>query len=80
MRSIICVCESSPASIDSVGEAIEERQALHGAHVALKLSVVPAGYVAGQESALVNHLNGGPAIPRSRRRCPSSRACAGARR
>ncbi len=61
---LVCVCESSPASIDSVTEAIEERRELHGAQIPLKLSVVPGGYVAGQESALVNHLNGGPAVPK----------------
>ncbi len=63
-EALVCVCESSPASIDSIGEAIDERRELHGSHVPLKLSVVPGGYVAGQESALVNHLNGGPAIPK----------------
>ncbi len=61
---IVCVCESSPASIDSVAEAIEERRGLAAAPTQLRLSVVPSGYLAGQESALVNHLNGGPAIPR----------------
>jgi NADH:ubiquinone oxidoreductase subunit F (NADH-binding) len=61
---LVCVCESSPASIDNVGEAIVQRRGLHDAQVALNLSVVPAGYVAGQESALVNHLDGGPAIPK----------------
>jgi NADH:ubiquinone oxidoreductase subunit F (NADH-binding) len=60
---IVCVCESSPASIDSVVEAIEERRGLTPAP-SLRLSAVPSGYVSGQESALVNHLNGGPAIPR----------------
>jgi NADH:ubiquinone oxidoreductase subunit F (NADH-binding) len=61
---LVCVCESSPASIDSVGEAIVQRRELYGEQPAMKLSVVPGGYVAGQESALVNHLNGGPAIPK----------------
>jgi NADH:ubiquinone oxidoreductase subunit F (NADH-binding) len=61
---IVCVCESSPDSLDSVAEAIAERRGLPGAPARVHLSVVPSGYVAGQESALVNHLNGGPAIPR----------------
>ncbi len=63
-EAIVCVCESSPESIDSVAQAIDERLAVAGARAQLQLSVVPSGYVAGQESALVNHLNGGPAIPR----------------
>jgi NADH:ubiquinone oxidoreductase subunit F (NADH-binding) len=61
---LVCVCESSPASIDSVTQAIEERRELRRAQVTLELSAVPGGYVAGQESALVNHLNGGPAVPK----------------
>jgi len=61
---IVCVCESSPDSVDSVAEAIAERRGLGGAPAQMRLSVVPSGYVAGQESALVSHLNGGPAIPR----------------
>jgi NADH:ubiquinone oxidoreductase subunit F (NADH-binding) len=61
---VVCVCESSPASVDGVAQAIEERRRVPGESAHLRLSVVPSGYVAGQESALVNHLNGGPALPR----------------
>jgi NADH:ubiquinone oxidoreductase subunit F (NADH-binding) len=57
---IVCVCETALASIESVSTAIEERGR---SSVRMQLSIVPGGYVAGQESALVNHLNGGAAIP-----------------
>ena len=58
----VCVCDSAPASIASIATAISERDRLHEP-ARLNLTTVPSGYVAGQESALVNHLNGGPAIP-----------------
>ncbi len=60
---IVCVCESASASIHSITAAIAERHRLHGGAVRTQVSVVPSHYVAGQESALVNHLNGGPAKP-----------------
>jgi NADH:ubiquinone oxidoreductase subunit F (NADH-binding) len=60
---IVCVCESAIASAESVSSAIEERPRLSGSSVRMQLSTVPRGYVSGQESALVNHLNGGQAIP-----------------
>ena len=60
---IVCVCASASASIERVAAAIEERRRLPGASARMHLSTVPSGYVAGQESALVNHLNGGPAVP-----------------
>jgi len=60
---IVCVCESAPASIDSVAQAISERGHLSGGTARTHIAAVPGHYVAGQESALVNHLNGGPAIP-----------------
>jgi len=64
-EAIVCVCESAPASIASVEAAIEERSADRSATRAPKLHVtrVPSHYVAGQESALVNYLGGGPARP-----------------
>jgi NADH:ubiquinone oxidoreductase subunit F (NADH-binding) len=65
---IVCVCGSADASFDGVARAIEERRdAAAGSaferSVRLDLRTVPAHYVAGQESALVNHLGGGPAKP-----------------
>jgi len=60
---IVCVCESASASIHSITAAIAERRRLPGAAARMQLSVVPSHYVAGQEAALVNHLNGGPAKP-----------------
>lgn len=60
---IVCVCESASASIHSLGAAIAERRRLPGAPARLRVTAVPSHYVAGQETALVNHLNGGPARP-----------------
>jgi NADH:ubiquinone oxidoreductase subunit F (NADH-binding) len=59
---ILCLCESSGDSVDSIAEAIEERRQLPGSP-RLHLSTLPERYVAGEESALVNHLNDGSAIP-----------------
>jgi NADH:ubiquinone oxidoreductase subunit F (NADH-binding) len=66
---ILCVCESLEAHVlDGLARAIEERRAMRSERGAdrlprLRLMTVPQHYVAGQESALVNHLNGGPAMP-----------------
>jgi len=59
---IVCVCESALASAESVEAAIAERPRQRGA-AQVRLVVVPDHYVAGQESALVNYLNGGSAKP-----------------
>jgi NADH:ubiquinone oxidoreductase subunit F (NADH-binding) len=60
---IIGVCESAQASLQSVARAIEERQGVVAGPGRWHLRSVPGDYVAGQESALVNHLGGGPARP-----------------
>jgi NADH:ubiquinone oxidoreductase subunit F (NADH-binding) len=60
---IVSVCESARASIQSTADAITERGAPGRSSPRTRLMSVPDHYVAGQESALVNHLNGAPAIP-----------------
>ena len=60
---IVCVCETAPASVESAAQAVTERERLPTDSAHMRVTVVPGDYVAGQEAALVNHLNGGPAIP-----------------
>jgi len=64
---IVCVCESARTAVESVVQAIEERQRRHdadgGRAPKLELVTAPSNYVAGQESALVSHVNGAPALP-----------------
>jgi NADH:ubiquinone oxidoreductase subunit F (NADH-binding) len=62
-EAIVCACESAAEGIESVARAIEERAAASERSPSLHLATVPSHYVAGQESALVNYLNGGPARP-----------------
>ena len=60
---IVCVCESADASIVRVADAIAERERLGLGRVQMRVTAVPEHYVAGEESALINYLNGGPAVP-----------------
>jgi NADH:ubiquinone oxidoreductase subunit F (NADH-binding) len=61
---IVCACESADIGIESVNRALEERATAGSERSpSLRLATVPAHYVAGQESALVNYLNGGLARP-----------------
>jgi NADH:ubiquinone oxidoreductase subunit F (NADH-binding) len=60
---ILCVCASFAGALDSVVKAIKDRRAAGLEQVRTNLAMVPSTYIAGQESALVNHLNGGPAKP-----------------
>jgi NADH:ubiquinone oxidoreductase subunit F (NADH-binding) len=65
---IVCVCESAHDSMQSMALAIEERERSPGSLGAsrpprLRLAAVPARFVAGEETALVNHLGGSPAKP-----------------
>ncbi len=60
---VVSVCESAQASAEGIAEAISERGSPGRRSPQTRLTTVPAHYVAGQESALVNYLNGAPAIP-----------------
>jgi NADH:ubiquinone oxidoreductase subunit F (NADH-binding) len=63
---LLGVCASAPSTLNAVASAIEERGSLRGERrggAQLQLRPVPHRYVAGHESALVNHLSGGPALP-----------------
>jgi NADH:ubiquinone oxidoreductase subunit F (NADH-binding) len=62
-EAIVCVCESAGVGAERLAAAIAEHEQLPGHWPRIVLNLAPQGYVAGQESALVNHLNGGPAKP-----------------
>ncbi len=60
---IVCACQSADEGFESMAPAIEERAWASARSLRLHLATVPGHYVAGQESALVSYLNGGPAKP-----------------
>jgi NADH:ubiquinone oxidoreductase subunit F (NADH-binding) len=61
---VICLCDTATDALERIRGALAERasQRRRGAP-RLRLTTVPNRYVSGQESALVSHVNGGPAIP-----------------
>lgn len=59
---IVCIPESS-TGIHSMQIALAERQRAAAGLPSIELRRVPERYVSGHESALVNHLGGGPALP-----------------
>ncbi len=59
----LCVDGADPGQADRLLAAVAERQRAGLAGPEVRVVVVPGGYVASEESALVNFLNGGPAVP-----------------
>jgi NADH:ubiquinone oxidoreductase subunit F (NADH-binding) len=59
---ILCIDESADLALQSATRAIRERER-GGDGLRINIQMVPEGYVSGQESALVNLCNGGPAKP-----------------
>jgi len=60
---IVCIPRSAKTARDSLTQALKERAREQYDSVAVRLEVVPDRYLAGQESALVSHLNRGPGVP-----------------
>jgi NADH:ubiquinone oxidoreductase subunit F (NADH-binding) len=63
---VLGVCESATGALDATAHAIGERgqsRRRSGGGGRFEVLAVPNRYVAGQESALVNFLGGGPALP-----------------
>jgi NADH:ubiquinone oxidoreductase subunit F (NADH-binding) len=62
---IVCACESAPAGVEAIERAIAERGRERSGSRTPRASfaAVPGHYVAGQETALLNYLAGGPAKP-----------------
>jgi NADH:ubiquinone oxidoreductase subunit F (NADH-binding) len=62
-QALICVVRDAPTAVESVNGALAERQRAGLDPVELGVVEVSERYVAGEESALVHELNGGPAKP-----------------
>jgi NADH:ubiquinone oxidoreductase subunit F (NADH-binding) len=62
-EAIVCVDREAGDALAAVTRALDERQRTRLDRIELKLAAVPPRYLAGEESALVNWLNGGPAKP-----------------
>jgi NADH:ubiquinone oxidoreductase subunit F (NADH-binding) len=62
-RVVIGVEEGAPEALRALRRALAERAAAEPAGVGVEVAATPAGYVSGEESALVQFVNGGPARP-----------------
>jgi NADH:ubiquinone oxidoreductase subunit F (NADH-binding) len=73
---LVAVCESSPENVDALAVAIAERgRDRNGPRLTLRQ--IPPGYLTGQESALISHLDGGPGLPRFTPPMPFERGVGG---
>lgn len=59
-EAIVCVKRVDAAAHEAVAQALVERAEAGTERCEIELVAVASGYVAGEESALVNELNGGP--------------------
>ncbi|MEA2588365.1 MAG: hypothetical protein QOH66_1292, partial [Actinomycetota bacterium] len=62
-RVVIGVEETAPEALGAMRRALAERASSEPAGVRVEVVATPAGYVSGEESALVSFVNGGPALP-----------------
>jgi NADH:ubiquinone oxidoreductase subunit F (NADH-binding) len=59
---VVCVDQSATAALGALERALAERGRAEGGPP-VRLAAIPSRYVAGEETALVHWLNGGPATP-----------------
>jgi NADH:ubiquinone oxidoreductase subunit F (NADH-binding) len=63
-EAVVCIERNAGAVVHSLERAIEERHSLNaGDGITLRVAETPARYIAGEETALVNWLNGNDAKP-----------------
>jgi NADH:ubiquinone oxidoreductase subunit F (NADH-binding) len=62
-RAVLYVHPGTGGRVPALRRALAERAADARGGPALELALAPDGYVAGQETAAIAHLNGGPALP-----------------
>jgi NADH:ubiquinone oxidoreductase subunit F (NADH-binding) len=61
---VVAVSRSAKPERVALAAAVAERQARRSdGRVDVRIATVPDGFVAGEETALVQHLNGGPPLP-----------------
>jgi len=78
-RALVAICEDAGPEQHSLATAIAARErAGTDEGISLSLARVPAGFVSGEETALVHFLNGGPVKPTARPPLPFERGIAGA--
>ena len=66
-RAVVAVRAGAAGARAALAAALAERSAAARDAVAIELFPVPAGFVAGEERAVLNALAGGPAVPTARR-------------
>ncbi len=74
-RAVLCIDRRDREAVAAAGRALAERR---GDPVAITIAETPSRYVAGEESALVAWLNGGPARPTYKQHRPAERGVDGA--
>jgi NADH:ubiquinone oxidoreductase subunit F (NADH-binding) len=60
---IVCIRQAAASAWESVAQAVADREAARMLPAQVRLISTPNSYLAGEESALVRFLNGGPAKP-----------------
>ena len=77
-RVIVAVTAGGREEQAAVAQAIAARErSSSDAQISIELVAVPAGFVSGEETALVRYLNGGPALPTTKPPLPFERGVGG---